>query len=107
MALVSSTSIPSIPRSVLAASCRACCAASRHDCDETPTRSIVLMTATLRLLSVPVPADCRRPLSTVRVEPFREPERAPLVSQAPLVERHRQRAVHVGVEQTDDGAALA
>src|SRR5436309_10934211 len=65
------------------------------------------MPATLILLSIPVPADCRRPLSTVRVEPFREPERAPLVSQAPLVERDRQRAVHVGVEQTDDGAALA
>ena len=35
----------SIPRIVFAASASACCAASRHDSPDTPTRSIVLMTA--------------------------------------------------------------
>ncbi len=38
-------SIPSIPRIVLAASFSAWCAASLHDSEDTPTRSIVLMTA--------------------------------------------------------------
>src|SRR5205807_1933120 len=41
---VSKTSIPSMPRSVFAASWRAAWAASRHDCVDTPTRSMVLMT---------------------------------------------------------------
>src|ERR687891_79874 len=53
-ALVPRMSIESIPRIVFAASLSACCAASRHDSDETPTRSIVLMTA------VPPPRSCRR-----------------------------------------------
>src|SRR5438132_809404 len=42
---VSSTSIPSTPRRVLVASASACAAASRQDSVDTPTRSIVLMTA--------------------------------------------------------------
>ena len=41
---VSKTSIPSMPRSVFAASWSAAWAASRHDCVDTPTRSMVLMT---------------------------------------------------------------
>src|SRR5690606_24576223 len=41
---VSSTSKPSMPRSVLEASSSALWAASRHDVVDTPTRSIVLMT---------------------------------------------------------------
>src|SRR6266571_2958784 len=45
VAEVSSTSMPSTPRSVLPASASACAAASRQDSVDTPTRSIVLMTA--------------------------------------------------------------
>ena len=47
---VSSTSIDSMPRSVLAASARASRAACRQLSDETPTRSMVLTTATPNLL---------------------------------------------------------
>src|SRR3990170_4689087 len=43
---VSSTSIASIPRIVLDASASACSAASLQDSADTPTRSMVLITAT-------------------------------------------------------------
>src|SRR5438128_6590336 len=100
-ALVSRMSIPSIPRSVFAASCNACCAASRHDSDDTPTRSMVLMTATFRLLSVPVPADSRRVLSALRVQGLPEAERPTPIAHPGFVERDGDGAVDVGVQQRD------
>jgi hypothetical protein len=59
---VSNTSIELIPRIVLEASSSACWAASLHDDDETPTRSIVLMTATLTPLTRTGPSQpCNEP----------------------------------------------
>src|SRR5436305_5806817 len=55
---VSRTSMPSMPRSVFAASWRAAWAASRHDCSDTPSRSMVLMT------------DIRYPLPLALAFPF-------------------------------------
>src|SRR5438132_14398551 len=57
---VSNTSIPSMPRSVFAASWSAAWAASRHDCVDTPTRSMVLLTDIRTPCAPDYLRDCRR-----------------------------------------------
>src|SRR6266542_368588 len=73
VAEVSRTSMPSTPRSVLLASVSAWAAASRQDSVDTPTRSIVLMTA-IRSSSLGFMCFPRRNLAACELYPVRSAE---------------------------------